>query len=218
MKQVKEKKKKRKRKKLKEGTRGYRLTQQLRSTVQNSLKDKVDLREAVKLPQGEGEDEWIATNAMEIYNNIMLVFENFVSDRCTAEKCPVMRAGPNFIYLWQESKRKKPFKLPAPDYIDRLLDWVGEQFSDETIFPLESDSAFGKQFRPTVHTILRKLFRVYAHIFCDHWERVKEVKAETELLLCLKHYYFFVQEFSLVDKKDFEPLSKIIARIENDQL
>jgi MOB kinase activator 1 len=221
-KQKKERKRRRRRhkKKVKEGTARFRLTQTLRGTVQKSLSEKCDLRAAVRLPDGEIREEWIATNTMEIYNNVALVYETFVADKCTVDVCSEMRAGAEWVYMWSDSRKQKPVKMSAPEYIDKLLDWVGDQFADEAIFPADDcdPPTFGKRFEPTIRNILRKLVRIYSHIFCDHWERIKELKAETELLLCIKHFLFFVDEFGLVTDKELRPLASLIARIRNDEL
>ena len=37
---------------------------------------------------------------------------------CTSQKCPVMNAGPKYVYNWQEAN-EKAVTLSAPEYIDR---------------------------------------------------------------------------------------------------
>ncbi len=72
----------------------------------------------------------------------------------------------------------KPTSVPANQYIELLLTWVSEQLEDETVFPTEGE--FGKKFLPTVkviqnnffrifentsQTILKRLARIYFHIY-----------------------------------------------------
>ena len=41
-----------------------------------------------------------------------------------------------FEYLWEDGvKYRRPTKLPAPDYVDTLMNWVQAQLDDESIFP-----------------------------------------------------------------------------------
>ena len=41
-----------------------------------------------------------------------------------------------YEYHWADKdKYKKPTKLPAPQYISLLMDWVEEQINNEEIFP-----------------------------------------------------------------------------------
>ena len=200
------------RKRIQAGTKRFDLTQRLRSQCVKAAPG-VDFREAVKKPEEEILEEWLAANAMEAFNNVVIVWENFASDSC---ECPGMSVGPTITFRWQETKKSKAVSLPAGEYIEKLLDWTAVQFSDPTIFPEESvvDPVFGKKFLPTIQVILRKLFRIYGHICCHHWERIKQLQTEDELLLSFKHFYFFVKEFDLVTLKEFEPLSGLIARFD----
>lgn len=210
------KKKKGRRQKAAEGTRRFYVTQRLRTKVTNSLQEGLDLRLAVKKPDDTVIEEWLAASSIEAFNNAVVVWENFLAESC---QCREMTAGPEIIYRWAESSRQKAVSLPASEYIEKLLDWVATQFSDETIFPAETDEApvFGKKFEATIKNILRKLVRVYAHAFCHHWERVKELNTTTELLLSFKHYYFFVKEFDLVGASEMEPLKSLIDRIDANE-
>lgn len=59
-----------------------------------------------------------------------------ITEYCTAERCPVMSAGPKYEYHWADgSSVKKPIKCSAPQYIDFLMTWVQDQLDDETVFP-----------------------------------------------------------------------------------
>ena len=58
-----------------------------------------------------------------------------------------MSGGSKFEYLWQDGiKYKKPVKLPAPQYISLLMDWIEGQVNDTAIFPLTDDVPFPKNF------------------------------------------------------------------------
>lgn len=86
---------------------------------------------------------------------------------------------------------KRPTKLPAPVYIDNLMNWVQGLLDDETQFPSKIGKActsafrpntpltrlrlgvpFPRNFRDTVKTICRRLFRVYAHLYSNHFEQI----------------------------------------------
>jgi hypothetical protein len=48
-----------------------------------------------------------------------------------------------YEYLWQDGGAyKKPTKLAAPDYVNRLMDWIEVRINDETIFPSDSGSLY----------------------------------------------------------------------------
>jgi len=43
---------------------------------------------------------------------------------------------PRYEYLWEDGvKYKRPTKLPAPEYVDALMNWAQNLLDDEAIFP-----------------------------------------------------------------------------------
>lgn len=62
-------------------------------------------------------------------------------------------------------------------------------------------------------TILKRLFRVYAHIYHQHFTQVVELGEEAHLNTSFKHFIFFVQEFNLIDKRELAPLQELIDRL-----
>jgi len=90
--------------------------------------------------------------------------------------------------------------LAASDYIDKVVEWILEQLEDSTIFP-EHTTDFGPNFLPVAKKILSRMFRVYAHIYHCHWEKVKSLDADAHLNTCFKHFYYFTKEFDLVEAK-----------------
>jgi MOB kinase activator 1 len=99
--------------------------------------------------------------------------------------------GTRYEYLWEDGvKYRRPTKLPAPQYVDALMNWVQNLLDDEAIFPNKIGSTpspscaseylnnmstgvpFPKNFRDTVRTIIRRLFRVYAHIYSNHFDHI----------------------------------------------
>lgn len=62
-------------------------------------------------------------------------------------------------------------------------------------------------------TILKRLFRVYAHIYHQHFIQVVELGEEAHLNTSFKHFIFFVQEFNLIDKRELAPLQELIDRL-----
>src|ERR1700722_15825351 len=99
--------------------------------------------------------------------------------------------GTRYEYLWEDGvKYRRPTKLPAPQYVDALMNWVQNLLDDEAVFPNKIGSTqspscaseylnnmsvgvpFPKNFRDTVRTIIRRLFRVYAHIYSNHFDHI----------------------------------------------
>ncbi|CAD5116896.1 DgyrCDS5739 [Dimorphilus gyrociliatus] len=169
-----------------------------------------NLREAVKLPEGEDINEWVAANTLDFFNQINMLYGT-LTEYCTDNTCPVMRAGAKYEYHWADGQTvKKPIKCSAPKYIDFLMTWVQEQLDDEALFPSKIGVPFPKNFLVIAKTVLKRLFRVYAHIYHEHFNQVIELKEEAHLNTSFKHFIFFIQEFNLVEKKELMPLDELI--------
>lgn len=52
---------------------------------------------------------------------------------------------------------------------------------------------FPKNFLGMAKTILKRLFRVYAHIYHQHFPEVVQLGEEAHLNTSFKHFIFFVQ-------------------------
>jgi MOB kinase activator 1 len=170
-----------------------------------------DLKQAVQLPEGENEDEWIAAHVQDFCTHVNLLY-GMVTEYCTPKTCPIMSAGSKYEYYWSDGvKYKKPSKLSAPEYVDELMHWTHKQLSDTALFPTKLGTAFPKTFKSTVKAICRRLFRVYAHIYLHHMDTIQLVKSEMHLHTSFKHFYLFCKQFELVDKKEWTPLNDILV-------
>uniref|UniRef100_A0A8D0EVK8 MOB kinase activator 1A n=1 Tax=Strix occidentalis caurina TaxID=311401 RepID=A0A8D0EVK8_STROC len=175
-----------------EGSHQYELLKHAEATLGSG-----NLRQAVMLPEGEDLNEWIA---VEWANQKSL--------------CPVMSAGPRYEYHWADGTNiKKPIKCSAPKYIDYLMTWVQDQLDDETLFPSKIGVPFPKNFMSVAKTILKRLFRVYAHIYHQHFDSVMRLQEEAHLNTSFKHFIFFVQEFNLIDRRELAPLQELIEKL-----
>jgi len=110
----------------------------------------------VKLPEGEDENEWLAVNStqhderrkvlqrtacadqrtvVDFYNQINLLY-GAITEFCSPQSCPEMKATDEFEYLWQDSENyKRPTKMPAPAYIEQLMSWVQGNIDNEAVLP-----------------------------------------------------------------------------------
>lgn len=96
-----------------------------------------------------------------------------------------------YEYLWQDGENyKKPTRLPAPQYMQLLMDWIEVRINDENTFPSSTGRIheqynshiitaipFPKDFRQTCKKILTRLFRVFVHIYIHHFDRLVELGA-----------------------------------------
>eukprot|EP00730_Choanoeca_flexa_P005702 TRINITY_DN12004_c1_g1_i10.p1 TRINITY_DN12004_c1_g1~~TRINITY_DN12004_c1_g1_i10.p1 ORF type:complete len:238 (+),score=61.12 TRINITY_DN12004_c1_g1_i10:168-881(+) len=187
---------------------------------QHALKKYVDatlgagnLRLAVKLPEGEDLNEWIAVNTVDFFNQINILYGT-VNEFCTTESCPIMSAGPKYEYHWADGINiKRPIKCAAPEYIDYLMTWVQFQLEDQELFPSKIGVAFPQRFLGQVKVILKRLFRVYAHMYHSHFNKIVSLGEEPHLNTSFKHFIYFVKEFSLVREEELKPMEVLIEQL-----
>ncbi|KAH0974627.1 hypothetical protein GBA52_016526 [Prunus armeniaca] len=57
--------------------------------------------------------------------------------------------------------------------------------------PTNPCAPFPPNFREVVKTIFKRLFRVYAHIYHSHFQKIVSLKEEAHLNTCFKHFILF---------------------------
>lgn len=170
---------------------------------------------------------------MDFYNQINLLYGS-ITEFCSPTTCPEMKATDEFEYLWQDSgKFKRPTKMPAPEYIEHLMAWVQDYINNESVFPSRIGTSlqpsnpysllftdgptgvhFPKNFQTTVRQLVKRLFRVYAHIYCHHYPVIVALGLDPHMNTSFKHYVLFIKEFDLESGKDFYgPLSDMVETI-----
>jgi len=173
------------------------------------------LAESVKVPVGENKNEWIAVHVVDFVNGVDMLYSS-LNEVCTASKCPTMNAGHEYEYLWRNKKDKnykKPTAVSAPQYISLLMDWIESYVNDETVFPKDANTPFPKDFLKIVKDIFKRLFRVYAHMFCAHLNDVKKLGEHAHLNTSFKHFMYFVFEFDLISGSELAPLREVIVEL-----
>ncbi|KAL0426796.1 UNVERIFIED_CONTAM: MOB kinase activator-like 1A [Sesamum latifolium] len=187
-------------------SKGLQLKKHIEATLGSG-----NLREAVRLPPGEDLNEWLAVNTVDFFNQVNLLYGT-LTEFCTSSSCPTMSAGPKYEYRWADGITiKKPIEVSAPKYVEYLMDWIEAQLDNESIFP--KSAPFPPNFQDVVKTILKRLFRVYAHIYHSHFQKIVSLKEEAHLNTCFKHFVLFTWEFCLIDKGELAPLYEIVESI-----
>jgi len=176
---------------------------------------------------------------VDFYNQINLLYGS-ITEFCTPQTCPEMKATSEYIfpfilflpvlllatnyysrfeYLWHNPPEfPKPTKTSAPAYISNLLTWTSGLLSNTELFPTEPGVPFPDTFYPTIRQIFKRLYRVFAHMYCHHYEIVKLLQLEPHLNTAFKHYILFVEEFGLADQGEarrewFGPLGELVEQI-----
>jgi len=182
----------------------------------NATLNAGNLKLAVELPPGENICEWLSANTIDFFNQVNLLY-GAVSDFCTTTSCPSMTAGASYEYLWQGGPEyPKPTSVPAAKYVDLLMAWIQNVLDDTRIFPeaFPDGATPSKELMSTLRTIYKRLFRVYAHMYHSHLDKLSQLGIEAHLNTGFKHFYLFAREFKLIeDRKEFGPLMQIIEEI-----
>ncbi|KAJ2159802.1 Mitotic exit network component [Coemansia sp. RSA 552] len=188
------------------GSMQYQLRQYAESTL-----GKTSLHEAVLLPEGESMDEWIACHVVDFYNHINMLFMS-VSHHCTDESCPKMCAGDSYNYFWRDGANyREPTSMPANKYVKLLVKWIDSQLDDTSLFPVDLGQSFPANFRSDVAAqILKRMLRVYAHLYWHHYPQVCQVGLATMLNTSFTHFTLFVTKFKLVSDTELQAVKDVI--------
>jgi len=173
---------------------------------------KGSFKTIVQLPKYVDYGEWIALNIFEIFNNLNQ-FYGVIAEYVTPEAYPTMNAGPNTNYLWVEGSGQA-VNLPACQYIDFVLTWISNKINDQSVFPTKNGGAFPPNFLKDCKNISRQMFRVFAHIYHNHFDKIVHLSLEAHWNSFFAHFISVVKEYSLIERSELEPLMPLIENFE----
>lgn len=166
----------------------------------------------VELPKYVDLNEWLALNVFE-FNTYVTLFYSMLSEFITPETCPVMNAGPGCDYIWIDAN-KQPVRLPANTYIDYTLSWISTKFDDQTLFPTRQGVPFPQNFPAIVRSIYVQLFRIFAHIYHNHFDKIIHLSLEPHWNSLFCHFVSFGKTFNLMEPPETAPLLPLIQNFE----
>ncbi|KAF8536485.1 Mob1/phocein [Trichophaea hybrida] len=209
----------------------------------------------VVLPKYVDQGEWLALNVFEFFD-MLNRFYGVIQEFCTPRNCPSMSAGPGLDYTWLDAN-KKPMRLPAPTYIEYVLQWISNRINDETLFPTKAsgtttattatpsamlpgntgrvgvvgaiggastetwvgkEGGFPQVFEQTCKGIYKQMFRVFAHIYHTHFDKILHMSLEAHFNSLFVHFIHFSRTFNMLDQRDVEPLRALIENFEEQGL
>ncbi|KAI5851989.1 Mob1/phocein [Tricharina praecox] len=204
----------------------------------------------VVLPKYVDQGEWLALNVFEFFD-MLNRFYGVIQEFCTPRNCPSMSAGPGLDYTWLDAN-KKPMRLPAPTYIEYVLQWISNRINDETLFPTKAsgtttataatpsammpgasrsltgnqsgenwvgkEGGFPQVFEQTCKGIYKQMFRVFAHIYHTHFDKILHMSLEAHFNSLFVHFIHFSRTFNLLAPGDLEPLRALIENFEEQGL
>lgn len=166
----------------------------------------------VTLPKYVDLGEWIALNLFEFFTYLNQ-FYGVLAEFVTPHTCPTMNAGPGVDYLWIDAD-KKAVRLPANQYIDYTLSWISQKFDDQTLFPTQQGVPFPAHFMGVTKNIYRQMFRIFAHIYHNHFDKIIHLSLEAHWNSFFAHFVSFGKTFDLADPSDLAPLAQLIDAFE----
>ncbi|KAF8963985.1 Maintenance of ploidy protein mob2 [Entomortierella lignicola] len=174
---------------------------------------KGNFKTIVQLPKYVDANEWLA------YLNFTTI------PICFMDQCPIFAPAAivpicqqeqgKFEYLWMDGQ-KKTSKVPAPQYIDFVMNWIETLINDENTFPTKDGRDFPPTFQQTVRAIYKQLIRVFAHVYHSHYDKMLSLCQEGHFNSLFAHFVSFGREFDLLDKKDIVPLQPLINIMDNN--
>lgn len=79
------------------------------------------------------------------------------------------------------------------------------------LFTLSIGVPFPKSFGTLIRQIFKRMYRVYAHIYCHHYPVVRELGLEPHLNTSFKQYVLFIDEHGLASGRDYwGPLGDLV--------
>ncbi|ORZ33814.1 Mob1/phocein [Catenaria anguillulae PL171] len=165
----------------------------------------------VALPAQLDRDEWLAANVFDFFHYISL-FSGTIAEFCTSKECTCMSAGSGVEYAWVDAQ-KRSSKVSAPQYIDSATTWLQRVLDDPEVFPTKSGIP-----PATVKQAFKHMFRILAHIYHAHYDKILHLHAEAHLNTLFAHFICFAKEFDLLDKKELEPVKDLVAEFEAQNL
>ncbi|CAN0055941.1 unnamed protein product, partial [Phaeothamnion confervicola] len=169
-----------------DGSKREELHQYTRKTLGSG-----NMRLAVQLPPSEDINEWLAVNTVDFFNEVSLLY-GIVADDAERFKRPGDGFPPGFEYLWvpegaasavgkNGGRKPTPLKVSAPQYVDHVMTWVEDQINREEVFPTGAGTEYPREFKKTVQTVFKRLFRVFAIVYCSHFENIEQLGAAAHL-------------------------------------
>lgn len=173
---------------------------------------KGSFKTIVQLPKYVDIGEWIALNVFEFFTNLNH-FYGVIAEYVTPEAYPTMNAGPHTDYLWLDANNRQ-VSLPAGQYIDLALTWINNKVTDKNLFPTQNNVSFPQAFLRDVQRVMIQMFRIFAHIYHHHFDKIVHLSLEAHWNSFFAHFISFSKEFNIIDRNEMIPLLPLIENFE----
>eukprot|EP00929_Paragymnodinium_shiwhaense_P002885 TRINITY_DN10319_c0_g2_i1.p1 TRINITY_DN10319_c0_g2~~TRINITY_DN10319_c0_g2_i1.p1 ORF type:complete len:207 (-),score=54.47 TRINITY_DN10319_c0_g2_i1:339-959(-) len=183
----------------------YKLHEQANASLGNG-----EIWDAIKKPVNVDEKHWIAACVLGIFDEVVhtiLVFEELCDP--SSQQCCVMNAG-SVRYRWAD-EYTKPQDVSSVQYMHSLAAYGHRLLRSRELIPADG-SPMPRDFLPSIQQLLKRIFRVYAHIYTNHFDSMRTFGVEAHINCSFKRFLFFVTEFRLVSMQEMEPMGNLVRR------
>jgi MOB kinase activator 1 len=97
------------------------------------------------------------------------------------------------MFLWNAGTWIAQAQILTRLYFEYSMLWEPQISCINHVLYFATGVPFPKNFLSIAKTILKRLFRVYAHIYHQHFSEVVQLGEEAHLNTSFKHFIFFVQ-------------------------
>jgi hypothetical protein len=190
--------------------------------------------------KGEWLAHQVVEHYRNLWNFVRIVHEKEEdgSTICNPSTCPKMSAGKNHSFTWL-NRNHQPVEIPAHEYMTLMQRWISSKMDDTAMFPtdangvsfasfpgssstdplLQSESdrwlggraGFPKAFGGTCQLIFRQIFRVYAHLYWEHYtDPLYHLNLEKQLNSCFSHFVLTATTLDMLQPDELEPMQYLI--------
>ena len=164
----------------------------------------------------------MAAHAIDFYNDVVLVWHVMACDPYISCFKPGEGFPSGVEYRWAPNLGQSPITVSAPEYVSLVLQWIGDQFNDQSMFPLDVESELQvystPKFAMLCGQIYRRLLRVYAIIYSSFFTTIDALDMAPHLNTCFKHFLYFCSEFALLPEREVEPLMVLVKPVRQQYL
>ncbi|PNY22498.1 Maintenance of ploidy protein mob2 [Tolypocladium capitatum] len=173
-----------------------------------------------------------------LWNFVRIIHEKELDGNsiCNPTTCPKMSAG-DHSYTWL-NQDQEPAEFPARESMTLTQRWITGKIDNDTIFPtnplgasfancpeysnsiglphynedwLGIQSGFPKQFGVTCQLMFRQIFRIYAHLYWNHFvEPFYHLNLEKHLDSCFSSFILTATSLDMLRRDELEPMQDLI--------
>lgn len=162
---------------------------------------------AIQLPAGIRLESWIAAQVLGIMCDLHLL-DGLLKVICT---CHVLGTS-QFAWFWQDDNTETVEQISAKDYCYRLLGYARDLYETRVPLDIELGQDYPETFMDDMKRLVKRAFRIYAHILQQHMDIIKEQQIDEHLKVCFKRLVYVALEFQLISDKDSEALSPLVRK------